>query len=167
MFKLKGFSKNITFKELYEKTKKELIITGVCINEKKCYYFSYKNTPDMNVIKSIRISTAVPLYFTPIQYDNKLWVDGGVIDNYPMSLFKDKLNKTLGVYLTESKEYTEVKNLEDYFFCVIQSLAEGLSDRSIKGFENNTIIIESDKVNILDTDFSKETIIKFINNHQL
>jgi NTE family protein len=37
MFNLKGFSKNITFKELHEKTKKELIITGVCINEKKCY----------------------------------------------------------------------------------------------------------------------------------
>jgi NTE family protein len=163
MFSLKGFEKNITFRELFEKTKKELIITGVCINEKKCYYFSYKNTPEMNVLQSIRISASIPLYFTPIQYNDKLWVDGGIIDNYPINLFKYKLNTTLGIYLCESKEYTEVKNLEDYFLCVIQSLMEGLSERSITGFENNTIIIKSDKFNILDTNFSKETILNYIN----
>ena len=163
MFNLKGYNKNITFKELYEKTKKELIITGVCLNEKKCYYFSHKNTPDMNIIKSIRISTSVPIYFTPVLFENKLWVDGGIIDNYPINLFKHKLNKTLGIYLSEFKEFTEIKNLEDYFLCVIQSLMEGLSDRSVKGFEHNSIIIKSDTYNSLNTDFSKETILEFIN----
>jgi predicted acylesterase/phospholipase RssA len=164
MFNLKGFHKNITFMELYEKTNKELIITGVCINEKKCYYFSHKNNPLMNVIHAIRISTSVPLYFTPIQFDNKLWVDGGIIDNYPIHLFKNKLNTTLGVYLNENREYTDIKNLEDYFSCVMQSLMEGLSVKSILGFENNTIIIKSATNNILDTNFSKETILDFINS---
>ena len=164
MFNLKGYQKNITYKELFEKTKKELIITGVCINEKKCYYFSHKNTPEMNVLKSIRISTSIPLYFTPIQYNNMLWVDGSVIDNYPINLFKHKLNTTLGVYLCEAKGYSEIKNLEDYFICIIQSLFEGLTENSIKGFENNTIIVKTAKTNILDTIFSKETILQYINS---
>ena len=163
MFNLKGYQKNITYKELFEKTKKELIITGVCINEKKCYYFSHKNTPEMNVLKSIRISTSIPLYFTPIQHNNMLWVDGSVIDNYPINLFKHKLNTTLGVYLCETKGYSEIKNLEDYFICIIQSLFEGLTENSIKGFENNTIIVKTAKTNILDTIFSKETILQYIN----
>lgn len=118
----------------------------------------------MNVIRAIRISTSVPLYFTPIQFDNKLWVDGGIIDNYPIHLFKNKLNTTLGVYLNENREFTDIKNLEDYFSCVMQSLMEGLSIKSILGFENNTIIIKSATNNILDTNFSKETILDFINS---
>lgn len=165
MFDLKGFHKTITFKELHEKTNKELIITGVCINEKNCHYFSHKQTPNMSVLKSIRISTSVPLYFTPVSYNDKLWVDGCVIDNYPINLFKNKLDTTLGIYLSSLKINTEIKNLEDYFLCIIQSLMEGLSERSITGFENNTIIIKTlDEINMLDTDFTKDTILKYINN---
>ena len=164
MFNLKGCHKNITYKELFEKTKKELIISGVCINEKKCHYFSHKNTPEMSVLKSIRISTSIPLYFNPVQYNNMLWVDGGIIDHYPMHLFQHKLNTTLGFYLSESIGYSEIKNLEDYFLCIIQSLYEGMTEREIKGFENNTIIIKSNKYNVLETNFSKETILKYINS---
>jgi hypothetical protein len=41
---------------------------------------------------------------------------------------------------------------------------EGLAERSICGFENNTIIIKSNKVNMLNTNFSKTTIIEIINS---
>ena len=164
MLNLKGCHKNITYKELFEKTKKELIVSGTCINEKKCYYFSYKNTPEMKVLKSIRISTSIPLYFTPIQYNNMLWVDGSIIDNYPMHLFKHKLNTTLGIYLCGIQVYSEVKNLEDYFLSVLDSLYEGFTIKSIQGFENNTVIVKSDKYNTLDTNFSKENIMKYINS---
>jgi len=164
MFEMKGFNKNITFGDFYKKTKKDLIITGVCINEKKCHYFSHTNTPDMKIIMGIRISTAIPLYFTPVYYDNKLWVDGGIIDNYPISLFKNKLDKTLGIYLSEKKNYSEISNLEDYFGCIIQSFSEGIAMKSICGFENNTIIILTDNMNFLNTDFDKNQIINFINS---
>ncbi len=163
MFILKGFTKNTTFKELYEKTKINLVITGVCINEKKCHYFSHENTPNMNVIKSIRISTSVPLYFNPVIYESKLWVDGGLIDNYPISIFKNTINNVLGIYLSEENSISEITNLEDYFISIISSLAEGIAQKSIYGFENNTIIIKSLNKNILDTNFSKEKIIHFIN----
>ena len=163
MFENKGFAKEITFKQLYDKTKKELIISGVCINEKKCHYFSHKSTPNMNVIKAIRISTSIPIYFTPVLYENKLWVDGAIIDNYPIHLFKNRLNKTLGIYLSEKKELTSINNLEDYFICIIESLLEGLAIKCTNGYENNTIIINSDNINIINTDFSKEKILEFIN----
>jgi len=163
MFELKGFKKDITFKDLYDKTKKELIITGVCINEKKCHYFSHKNTPNMNVIKAIRISTSVPIYFTPVFHENKLWVDGGLIDNFPIHLFKHHSNKTLGIYLSEKREFTNITNLEDYMMSIIDSLFEGLANKSINGFENNTIVLNTDQINMINTDISKEKIIEFIN----
>ena len=163
MFDTKGFTKDLTFKELYDKNKKDLIISGVCINEKKCHYFSHILTPNMNVIKAIRISTSIPIYFTPVLYENKLWVDGGIIDNYPIHLFKNRLNKTLGIYLSEKKVFSNVNNLEDYFMCIIESLLEGLAHKSISGYEDNTIIISGDYINVINTDLSKEQILEFIN----
>ncbi len=163
MFELKGFNKNITFDEFYNKTKKNLIITGVCINEKICHYFNHNNYPKMEIIDAIRISTSIPLYFTPVQYNNKFWVDGGIIDNYPIDLFKDNLNKTLGIYLFEEIKYSEINNIEDFLSCVIQSFSKGIDKKSICGFENNTIILKTDNIGIIDLNITKEKIIQFIN----
>jgi hypothetical protein len=69
----------------------------------------------------------------------------------------------LGIYISEKKEYSDINNLEDYFICVIQSLLQGLASKSIKGYENNTIIIRSDKMNLVNTNLSKETIIEMVN----
>ena len=163
MFELKGFNKNTTFLELFNKTKKELIITGVCINEKKCHYFSYKNYPNMPIIKAVRISCSVPIYFNPVKYDNKLWVDGAVIDNFPIGIFRHKLSKTLGIYLTIKIDPNDVNNLEDYFSSLIMSFSIGIDSKCTNGFENNTIIIKSDKISLLDTGLTKEDIIDIIN----
>ncbi len=162
MFELKGFNKDINFLDLFNKTKIELTISGVCINEKQCHYFNYKNYPNMQVIKAVRISTSVPLYFTPVLFESKLWVDGAVIDNYPIHLFKHKINQVLGFYISEKKEYSNINNLEDYFSCVIQSLLQGLASKSMKGYENNTIVIRSDKINFINTNLTKENIIEMI-----
>ena len=162
MFEIKKINKNITFKELYTKTKKELFITGVCINEKKCHYFSHKTTPNMQIIMAIRISTAMPIYFAPVKYNNKLWIDGGIINNYPIDIFRNNLNKVLGIYLQEKFEYTSINNLEDYLVCLIQSLHEGYSLKAINGFENNTIVIKSEE-NVISNNITKEKILEYIN----
>jgi predicted acylesterase/phospholipase RssA len=163
MFKLKGFNKNTTFQEFYNKTKKEIILTGVCINDKKCYYFSHKTFPNMNIIKAIRISCSIPIYYNPVKFDNKYWVDGAVINNYPIDLFKNKLHKTIGFYITNKIEPSDINNLEDYLSNIVLSYFNGLDSRAIYGFENNTIIIKSEKISILDTNLTKENIIEIIN----
>jgi len=164
MFEHKKFNKNTTFKELYDTKNINLIITGACINNKRCYYFSHINSPNMKIIEAIKISTAVPLYFNPVKYDNKLWVDGGIVDNYPIHIFKDNLINTLGVYLTNKKIANEINNLEDYFFNIFQTAMLGMADRCIHGYEQNTIIVETTDYNLLNTNFNKQTIIEFINN---
>lgn len=167
MFEHKKFNKNTTFGELFEKKNINLILTGTCINEKKCYYFSHKEFSNMKIIEAVKISTAVPIFFNPIKFNNKLWVDGGIVDNYPIHLFKNNLNNTLGIYLTNKKIINDINNLEDYFSCIFQTAMIGLSDKAIRGYENNTIIIESVNFNLLNTNFNKETIIEYINNGYL
>ncbi len=37
-----------------------------------------------NIVTAIRASMAIPSVFTPVKYDNKLLVDGGVVNNFPV-----------------------------------------------------------------------------------
>jgi NTE family protein len=37
-----------------------------------------------NIVTCIRASMAIPSVFTPVEYDGKLLVDGGVVDNFPV-----------------------------------------------------------------------------------
>ena len=37
-----------------------------------------------NIVTAIRASMAIPLVFTPVKYENKLLVDGGVVNNFPV-----------------------------------------------------------------------------------
>ena len=97
--KNKNINPDITLKEFYELNKKTFIVTSTCINEKKVYYVSYKTFPDIKVIDAIKMTIAVPLYYPPVIYNNKMFVDGGCIDNFPIRMFDSELDKVVGIYI--------------------------------------------------------------------
>lgn len=149
LFQLKDNKFDITFKELFEKTKKKLIITTTCVNDKKVRYLSHETSPDMPIIIALRMSTCIPLFYTPVNHQNMLYIDGGCIDNYPINLFNDRLEEVIGIYLTDIRSICQkIDNLESYLFNVIQCLMEGVTFNSVKGYEKYTISVKLDQVNI-------------------
>lgn len=42
-----------------------------------------------SLAKALRASMAIPSFFTPVEYDGRLLVDGGVVNNYPVKEVKD------------------------------------------------------------------------------
>ena len=42
-----------------------------------------------SIPKALRVSTSIPTIFSPIEYNNKLLVDGGLINNLPVNLVED------------------------------------------------------------------------------
>ncbi len=138
----KNFNPNITFAELYEKTKKKLILTTVCVNDTKITYLSHESTPNLSVKLALRMSSCVPILFSPILYNNKYYIDGGCIDNYPIHLFDDRLNEVIGIYLkgvvnTDCK----ISNIEEYLIQTIKCLMESGNFHTIKGYEKQTVVI--------------------------
>ena len=150
LIKAKKFDADITFREFYKRTKIKLIITGTCLNEKKAHYFSVDTQPDMSVLIAVRISVSIPIIFAPYKFENNLFVDGGCIDNYPIQLFKDKLDRVIGVYVCDKNEPVEkIENIEDFLLSLIHCLFEGVNHNSSKGYEKFTI-----KINVLSFLFS-------------
>lgn len=88
MYKKTG-NKNITFQEVYDKFGNDLIITGTNVDKQKTVYFSYKTHPDMAVRQAVRISMSIPFFYEPVKYNDDLYVDGGVLQNYPIDVFDD------------------------------------------------------------------------------
>lgn len=140
--KKKNIPKNITFKELFEKTQSKLIITGTCINDSTITYFSIDTYPNMEIIKAIQISISIPFMFKPFKFDNKLWIDGGCINNFPIDLFCDKLDDVIGIYLDDCYDYQdEINEIQEYFYRVIKCFNRGFNFDKLKLYKKYYIHI--------------------------
>ncbi|XP_055997677.1 uncharacterized protein LOC125647015 [Ostrea edulis] len=84
-------NKDITFKQFYEQTGKEVCIVVTNLNYLKEEYCHPKTTPDMPVRLAIRMSCSFPGVMQAIQYthDNETntYTDGGVSCYYPICCF--------------------------------------------------------------------------------
>ena len=81
---------NITFKELYDFNNIELVIIASNITNGELQYFSYKLTPDCNILLAIKASCAIPIIFNPIIYENNILIDGGFFDINKNKLINDR-----------------------------------------------------------------------------
>jgi NTE family protein len=156
LFKHKYVSPEITFNDLYKKNGIKLIVTTVCINDKSVIYLSNDTVPDMTLIDGLRMTASFPFWFVPVLYKNKLYIDGGCIENYPISVFADELDKTIGIFLITIKEYKKsITNIEDYFLSLIECLNESVNI-TMNNNPKNTINIHLESVGMLDMKLTKE-----------
>ena len=91
----------LTFKDFYNLTGVDLVLTGTNITQHAPRYFSVYHTPDFPVIEAVQISMTLPGAFRPVYVntdvrkgDKKqrekyagLYVDGGMLNNYPIRAF--------------------------------------------------------------------------------
>ena len=158
MFRAKGVDPTITFQQLYERSGKTLIVTASCLNDKRIYYYSHTSAPDMKVMLAVRMSISLPIYFVPVSFRGKLFVDGGCIDNYPIQLFNESLDQVIGIYLADVRDAVrDIANIEDFLLHLIQCLFEGVTCNSLKGYEKYSIKISLKKISVVDFNLDRET----------
>ena len=105
---LKLLGINPTFKDLYNTSKKTLIISSFNLNDHKLEYFNHETHPDMLVSKAISLSINIPFVFEKEIYNNKTYIDAGVIDNLSWSYFDDVIKENkLGISLKEFPNFSE------------------------------------------------------------
>jgi predicted acylesterase/phospholipase RssA len=118
--------RDITFKELYEKTKKSLYIQATNVNKQQMETFSHFSSPNMSVLLAVRMSQSIPLVFEPVYYNEQMYVDGGLISNFPLlehisGNFSD--DTTLGFNVTQTMFYdSKEKKMEQ--ICIFNYLLE-------------------------------------------
>jgi len=83
----KDLNEHCTLKELYEFNKIDIHIYTTNINTKNLTKvdLSHATHPDLSVIKALCMSTSYPLAFKPVCIDDECFIDGGLLNNFPLN----------------------------------------------------------------------------------
>lgn len=70
---------DMTFEELYQQTKKKLVLTATNITHRKLIHFSHENYPTLPVMLAVRMTVGIPVAFEAYKFENKGYVVDGDI----------------------------------------------------------------------------------------
>ncbi|MBA3661211.1 MAG: patatin-like phospholipase family protein [Gammaproteobacteria bacterium] len=95
---------------------KDLSVTGANLTKNRVDVFNFENTPNMPISKAVRISSAFPTVFEPVEhFDGQgvcTYVDGGVMQNLPYFIFHDEKYLPPGFTFTTQGANPAVLNIK-------------------------------------------------------
>jgi predicted acylesterase/phospholipase RssA len=131
----KNLSIDITLAELYEFNKIEIHFYATEFSSLSLVDISYKTHPEWTVVESIYASSCLPILCRPFLKDNKYYIDGAVLLNYPLLPCLENVeneNSILGLYYAIYKVPEELNNepyssessykLLEYAFSILMKL---------------------------------------------
>ena len=86
LLKAENLQKNITLKELYDKCNINLYIFIVNFTTYELVKLSHKTHPEFELLEAVYMSCSLPFIFQPAYYKNECYIDGGVINPYPLNV---------------------------------------------------------------------------------
>lgn len=76
----------ITLAQLHRESGIDLIMTTVCVTTGCAVYLDHLTFPDLDLVDAIVMSSAVPFLVPPVRHGDKVYVDGGIVDNNPVNV---------------------------------------------------------------------------------
>ena len=146
----------ITFEELEMMRKegkpfRELHLIGADVNTGYAIVFNSEKTPEVKIADAARISMSIPLFFAVVRRNEHIYVDGGLLDNYPIKVFDQ----------TRLIEEENNKRKTDYYERINNLL--GTEERSVNATEYEYVYNKETLGFRLD---AKEDINLFLNHRE-
>lgn len=171
---IKGFNEGTIIERLLNKElnkknirnisdiKKELLIPSIDINTGEINVFISKENRakyldniiyinNVNIGKAVRASCSYPVVFSPCKIDGKQLVDGGLRENVPWKLTKEKgADKVLSIIFDEEKNKKNYcKNILEVASNSLEILCHEISNYDLEGADY-LLKIKTEKVQLLD-----------------
>lgn len=80
----------LTLRQLFDEFGKHLICCTYNYHTKESEYLDYVNHPNLPCLTALRMSSTLPFLFRPFPYEGHLYLDGAVLDNFPVSQLNEK-----------------------------------------------------------------------------
>lgn len=129
LLKGKDLNENITMLEYYEYNNIDLHIYTTNINTETLLKvdISHKTHPDLSLIKALRMSASFPIVFEPIIDGNDCFIDGGVLNNFPLNdcieqqeCNNDEILALKNLWKNNNTVICESSSMLEYLFCLIK-----------------------------------------------
>jgi len=152
---------DITFYQLYRYTGINFNVVVTNAETSEAIYCNFKNTPGLSVIESVRRSMSIPLVFTPRKDKHGTYIDGGVCDNFAITLFDsyEDPSCTVGFRLRENKggvKREKVKGMLGMIRAVRRCWLRPQSDNDNSGVDRIIYIYDGGKSGIDPLDKSEK-----------
>jgi NTE family protein len=164
-------SPDTTFDELHDgvlnkKGFRDLYVIGTDLTTRQYQVFSYETTGDVKIADAVRMSMSIPFFFASFDFDNSVFVDGGVLNNYPITLFDDSKYggtllpsganiETLGFYLSKHvvQPYA-ITDMEQFVGNLFETLLDVQDDALWNDEDDLRRTVCIDNLGIQTTDFA-------------
>jgi NTE family protein len=89
-------NRDLTFQKLHEKVinnepgYKELYVVATNVTKQRAESISFETYPELTLVKAVRMSMSIPVFFTSVKYEENMFVDGGLTANFPVQIFDNK-----------------------------------------------------------------------------
>lgn len=178
-------------KNLYRKTKKDLVIVTCCLNRELPVYLHHSKYPNVTLIDALICSISIPIVFPPqkhkfIDSTEDFYIDGGLVDNYPIWVFNDidklysgklydidKCNipeTTLGIKLLSSNERgnkqvfvgrKKINSIGTFLSAMVNTLSIQIERNIISdSYLQQTININTGEISFIDFEINCDNINK-------
>jgi hypothetical protein len=83
-----------TFTDIKNLFNKNLVITTYNFTKGELEYLNFDNTPTMPVLVALRMTSSLPLVFEPFEYMKNVYIDGGIVENFPLRYIAEVVPQT-------------------------------------------------------------------------
>lgn len=165
---IKGENPPITFNCL----KKDLYIYATDLKTNSRFIFSKETTPDCEIAKAVRTSACFPGLMKPVEYDDKLLVDGDLAQSMPFWKSNEKFMNSdariLEFRLEGARDNVKLKSFFDYLNSVYSAFTNFSSEHIAQIYnckdKFDYILIDTKNVLLLDFNISNEDKDKIAQN---
>lgn len=148
----------LTLKDITSKYNKRFIAVTYNLTDDKAEYLSDETYPDMPVLIALRLTSNLPFIFEDFKYFGKYYVDGGIIDNFPIDYLDKDDNIIVGINLKADDKFKIEDNIAEHFLKIINVPLTKWTEEKIKKSSYRCKILEIEVKNIKITNFD-------VNNH--
>ncbi|MGM0470961.1 MAG: patatin-like phospholipase family protein [Bacillota bacterium] len=109
---------------------------------------------DQYLARAIRASVAIPGFFTPVEINNRLLVDGGLKDNVPADIL-DQLGVDVKIAVDLEFEIQDDQSIKNPIDILLQSydiMGQEVSDLKLDSYADLVLRPEVGKISLTDTD---------------
>ena len=142
-----------------EDIKKMSLIPAVDVSDAKEYIFTnkipqnsgdkYQYITDISIGKAVRASSSFPAFFCPCEFKKHKFMDGGMLDNIPVSEVKKQgADKVIAINF-KADDIDENSNIMDLAMRTIDIMGNKISEENLET-SDFVLTIKTDKTGLLD-----------------
>jgi predicted acylesterase/phospholipase RssA len=113
LFKSVDIPLDITMKDYYDYNGIELHLFTTELETFSSIDISYKTHPEWKLLDAIYASCCLPILFCPMVHNNKIYLDGGFMNNYPLKnccMNSQNYDEIFGIYNNMKNSETKIMN---------------------------------------------------------